>query len=111
MNYENLLMSSHIDEDDLKLLSSLGIKPFTPVDEKEQFVGEYGFPYPTYEKAKVKIFVSCLPAQFWRFEITTEEGLIFNINTGSGFLYEFWPSIVLIADGRLNIDYIKKIKK
>lgn len=96
---EHLAFESRTYHSDLGLFSKLGLKPFHANSQNELFVGEYKI--PEYEKAGIKIFVTCLPAQFWRFEIQTDEDKKFEASTGSGTLSEYWPSVLQIAEGML----------
>lgn len=81
---------------DLELFKDLGLKPFATDNNKKMFVGEYKLPH--YEKANVKISVSCGPAQFWEFEVETDEGYKCTIKTGSGSLSDYWPSVLKVAE-------------
>lgn len=81
---------------DLELFQELDLKTFK-TDSHEQFVvGEYKL--PNHKKAKVKISVTCMPAQFWQFEVETDEGNKFNIETGSGSLSNYWDSVIKVAE-------------
>ena len=80
---------------DLKLFSKLGLTPFSINTREKVEVGEYKL--PDHEKAVVKIFVTAAPAQFWSFDIKTDEGNDCIINTGSGALSDYWGSIMLVA--------------
>lgn len=82
---------------DLELFNKLGLKPFETELKEKTFVGEYKL--PNYDKANVKIFVTCLPAQFWEFEVETDENYKFSIGTGSGLLSDYWDSVILVAEG------------
>lgn len=84
---------------DLELFKKLGLKPFKTNNQDELFVGEYEL--PDYERAKIKIFVTCTPAQFWRFEIETDENKKFEVLTGSGAMLEYWSSALKVAESRL----------
>ena len=86
---------------DLQLFKELKLKPFSGNTHKEIFVGQYKLPH--YEKAKIKIFVTCMPAQFWRFEVETDGGQNFEVETGSGLMSDFWPSVIKVAEGMLVI--------
>jgi hypothetical protein len=50
------------------------------------------------------IWVTCLPAQFWRFEIETDEDKKFEVSTGSGSMSDYWSSVLKIAEGMLVIN-------
>lgn len=47
-----------------------------------------------------------MPAQFWRFEISTERNEKFEVKTGSGSLSDYWPGILQIAEGMLVVKQI-----
>ncbi len=94
-------------KDDLALLKKLGLPIWgAPIDE-EKFIGEV-FPYPEHEepngRTKVRIFVNCAPAQFYRFEIdrrSEDDGYdgmeAVQVKTGSGTLTEHWPMALAVA--------------
>lgn len=86
---------------DYDLFDKLGLPRFTIKDRNKQLLGVYR--HPDYENACVEISVTCMPAQFWHFKIITAEGQIYNVNTGSGSLSTYWPSIELIFEGMLVI--------
>lgn len=52
--------------------------------------------------ATIKVEVSALPAQFWRFTVTQEEGVTV-LTTGSGGFSDYWPIAKLVADNMLII--------
>ncbi len=89
---------------DLNLFHKLGFDIFNINDHEEHLVGEYKF--PTDEPSKVKVFVTCMPAQFWRFEILNHSGEQINISTGSGLLTDYWNSVEKFATGLINVDKI-----
>ena len=91
-------------ESDLKLFHELGLKTFKTNNQEKLFVGEYKLPHC--DKANVKISVICMPAQFWEFEIETDEDYKCVVATGSGTLSNYWQSILLIAEGCLEIKII-----
>lgn len=80
---------------DLKLFKELGLQPFSIATREKTYIGQHWF--PDYKKTSVKIWVTCMPAQFWTFEVTTESGAIYLVETGSGLLTEYWDSIEKIA--------------
>lgn len=87
---------------DLGLFKELGFSQFQTDYQKELFVGEHKIDC----KSKIKAYVTCMPAQFWRFEITTVQNQKFEVKTGSGSLSDYWPSILQIAEGMLVIKQI-----
>ncbi len=86
---------------DLPLFGELGLNPFTTENEEEIYLGEYKL--PGYKKASIEIWVTCTPAQFWRFEIIMEDKRKFQMETGSGSLKDYWPSALLIAKDLLTV--------
>ncbi len=91
--------------EDLKLFYNLKFKAFEFNDQKEHYIGKHKIPH--YKKAKIKIYVTCMPAQFWRFEITTDEDKKYEISTGSGLLSNYFKTAIMVAEGMLTIKEIK----
>ena len=87
---------------DLELFQELGLTPFSSDNQEELFVGEYKLPH--YDKANIKIWVTCMPAQFWRFEIETDEDKKFEVSTGSGSMSDYWSSVLKVAEGMLVVN-------
>ena len=96
------LRTSSTYEWDLVLFKKLGIDTFTTEEQEKIYLGEHKFEH--YEKAKVKIWVTCLPAQIWEFEVTTDEDKVFSIETESGSLCDYWDSIEKIATDMLVVN-------
>lgn len=96
MNIPDFLSMAKTYRVDLELFNKLGLNPFTVHDKEELFVGEYKV--PEYNNVIIKIWVSCWPAQFWRFEIDTSEGGKYSVETGSGSLTSYWDSVMQIAE-------------
>ena len=92
------LESSHTYTQDLALFRQLGLSPFQLEETGQLLLGVYLLPSGV---ASVTIHVTCMPAQFWHFEIVRQNGERCEISTGSGALSDFWPSVLLIADGML----------
>lgn len=86
---------------DLELFQQLGLKTFEANDNKEVFVGVYNI--PNHGDAKISLSVRCYPAQTWKFDIETESGRKYRINTGSGPLSEYWPSVMKVATDCFNV--------
>ena len=40
-----------------------------------------------------------MPAQFWKFEVETDEDYKCVITTGSGALSDYWQSVLKVAEG------------
>lgn len=97
-----LLGNSKTAKDDLPLFEKLGFEPFEIDNRNKVFLGEYKL--PDHDKAVIKVWVTCLPAQFWDFEIFSEEGDTFKCSTGSGKLSEYWESVKLIAESMLVVE-------
>jgi len=63
------------------------------------------------DEATIKIYVRSLPARFYRAEITTCTGKIFNIQTGSGTLNRYWPVFLNVAQNLIEITAISEVVK
>lgn len=92
-----ILGKSKTYQSDYGLFEKLGLKKFETDSQEKLFVGEYKL--PEYEKTTVKISVTCMPAQFWEFEVETDEGKNWLIETGSGALSDYWESVMKVAEG------------
>lgn len=83
---------------DRELFRKLGLKPFSyDTDEAsdKHFVGEV-----KKDKSTCKVWVRCLPAQFWTFEIYCDEShATTTVQTGSGCLSDYWDMVEKIMDG------------
>ncbi len=84
---------------DLPLFQQLGLKPFQTDTGDKLLVGEYKL--PLHKKAKIKIFVRCIPEHIWAFEITTLDGEFFMLHTSAGALSEYWDTAFKFAEGTL----------
>ncbi len=89
---------------DILLFKQLGLNTFYSTTNDKLYVGEYKI--PEHEFAKISIWVTCMPAQFWEFQIITEENKKIKIQTGSGALNNFWSSVMLVAQGMFEIEYL-----
>ena len=93
MRNSSLWLSSTYDKD-LPLFRKLGLEVFRDL------------PNGTYNLGTVKgkgggeaeVLVKLWPAMFFGFHITSSEGEKFVVNTGSGSLTDFWPSVELVMD-------------
>lgn len=99
----NNLMTGSTYVDDYLLFDKLKLKRFKYLYKEEYFVGEV-----KEKEYSVKIFVNCLPSQFWRFEIIDVNNKHFQLSSGSGCLSDFWPSIELLAKNMLAIKKLVK---
>lgn len=97
-----LLDSAETYSCDKALFSKLGLKQFSIADQTERLIGEYKLPEDGV--GSVKIWVTCMPAQFWRFEIITSNNECYEVATGSGTLSDYWPSIELILTNMLSVE-------
>jgi len=92
---------------DMELFRRLGLKPFSydvskPKGKDKHFVGKV-----TKNKSTCKVWVTCLPAQFWAFEIySNETNMTTLVQTGSGCLADYWEVVEKIMDGMF---VIKKV--
>ncbi|MFB6318400.1 hypothetical protein [Saccharicrinis sp. FJH54] len=94
-------LNSKTSNSDLFLFNKLGLVPFDIDDQDKHYLGIHTL--DSNPVASIKIFVTCMPAQFWEFEVTTIEGQKYVLQTGSGPLSIFWESIVLVAQNMLSI--------
>jgi hypothetical protein len=84
--------------EDAALLRRLGLEPFSKLPHgREHLVGEV----VVGDHGRVKIFVTCMPAQFWRFVIEAVDGERYRweVRTGSGTLTRYWPAVEQMAEG------------
>lgn len=98
---------------DVALLRKLGLPLWESNNGEETLIGEV-MPFPAHEeeqgRTKVQIFVNSMPAQVYRFVIerrSEAEGYDgmerVEVTTGSGSLSEFWPMVLAVAGGRLDV--------
>jgi len=95
----------HPYKSDIKLLNKLGLPVWETKLGEEIFVGEV-FPYykESGKSLSIKIWVTCTPAQFYRFIVHNNEGDIFaEIETGSGSLTKYYTMALAVAEGTLVI--------
>lgn len=86
---------------DRPLFERLGLEPFSHPSRGWHDCGTYET-----DRASVKVEVSCMPAQFWRFTITSkiedvQDGVL---STGSGTLAQYWPSVEHWINGCLQYE-------
>lgn len=109
MNYKSIFGSATTYTSDFDLFRRLGFKRFSIDDKEYHIVGIYKL--PDYNTAEIKVSVMCWPAQFWKFEIKTNEGTYFTLTTGSGSLDDFWATMILFAQGMIGVKRYGKIKE
>ena len=104
---------------DLVLLKELGLPVWEAPIHEEKFIGEV-FPYPEHEepkgRTKLRVFVQCHPAQFYRFEIerrSEDDGYdgmeSVEVTTGSGSLSEHWPIALAVAGHMVSVSIPTRI--
>ena len=90
---------------DIKLLHLLGLKEWEANENEDAYIGEV-FPNSKEndKSLSIKIYVTCLPAQFYKFIIKNEkENIFLEIETGSGSLTKYYPMALAVAEGNLRI--------
>lgn len=89
---------------DLDLFKQLGLEPFTGGGQAERYAGRVAIGL---DGSYVDVFVSCYPAQFWRFIIhNAETGKTCEMETGSGSLADYWRAVDIFAKGMADITYL-----
>jgi hypothetical protein len=94
-------------KDDLPLFEDLGFDPFDTTSNNEMYLGEYKL--PGFDRASIKVSVTCMPAMFWEFEIVVEDGRTVVLETGSGKLLDYWPVAMLIARDMIQVTDLGKL--
>lgn len=97
----DIFSRSQTYRDDLELFVRLGLPVFDVTDQEWHDLGtvQQGV-------SAVKVSVLCAPAQFWKFEISNAgDGSKYDIvlETGSGMLVDYWPTVEQICGGMLVI--------
>jgi hypothetical protein len=87
---------------DLPLFKKLKLKPFCI--EKDGYWKDHPVGRVKDGPAHVDIFVSCCPAQFWKFNIKLPSGKVLYLSTGSGSFSTYWPTIKMFLDDMLVVD-------
>lgn len=90
---------------DIKLLNKLGLPIWEAKLNEELYLGEV-FPHKKEigHSISIKIWVTCTPAQFYRFIINnSDEDISIEIETGSGSLIKYYPMALAAAEGNLVI--------
>lgn len=98
----------HPYKSDIKLLTKLGLPVWVSKSDEEIYLGEvFPFSKENGKSISIKIWVTCTPAQFYRFIVYNKEEDIFSeIETGSGSLTKYYPMALAVAEGRLVIKQI-----
>lgn len=104
---------------DAVLLKQLGLPTWQAALHEETLVGEVhpsaGAEEPG-EETKIQIYVSCCPAQFFRFVVERKsededyEGMErVEVSTGSGTLSSYWPMVLAIASHCLVVGPVERL--
>jgi len=92
---------------DLGLFRELGLPVIRDAPHSERIeVGTVHFPI-----GKIKIEVTCLPAQFWRFQLfpsDDQDGQRIILSTGSGPLSDYWPSVMKFLEGMIVVEELSE---
>ena len=94
-------------KEDLPLFKELGLEPFDLPVWKNHLVGEVET-----NDYKIKVWVECAPAQFWKFEIYNKgaEKVTYKLSTGSGNFREYWKVAEMFAQGLLTSEMINLVE-
>lgn len=95
----------HPYKSDIKLLNKLGLPLWESKSGEEIYLGEvFPFSKENGKSVSIKIWVTCTPAQFYRFIVhNTEENISAEIETGSGSLTKYYPLALAVAEGNIVI--------
>ncbi len=90
---------------DIKLLNKLGLPIWEAKLGEEFYLGEvFPFSKENGKSISIKIWVTCTPAQFYRFIVHNSGADIFaEIKTGSGSLTKYFQMALAVAEGSLQI--------
>ncbi|MER2997390.1 hypothetical protein [Pontibacter populi] len=93
-------------ESDLPLIIELGLNEFVCETNVETYIGSVD----TIEFS-IEVFVTCAPAQFWRFVIVCKSNNNRTvIETGSGRFSEYWNVAKLIGQNLVSVTSWEKVK-
>lgn len=102
MNIFDMLGMTETYTEDEKLFNQLKLQPFCFHDQNEHLVGRI-----LSKDGDAEIYVTGMPAQFWRFIIhSNETGEITELSTGSGALVDYWPFVEKIMQGMIVVKII-----
>lgn len=91
---------AHLSQTDIDLFDKLGLTTFTELPAANTF--DCGV--ARLEQGIVHILVSSMPAKFWTFTIhRTNAPTVDVMETGSGDLYQFWPFVEAVLDGKFGL--------
>jgi len=114
--------TSNAYDSDRKLMESLGLRTYN-FDRGWTDLGTVTLDWDGSDdkrpKATIKVDVSSMPAQFWKFTITrpNEDNYendylpleVFELQTGSGNFHEYWPLAKMVADQMVDIKQIEEV--
>lgn len=84
---------------DLPLLLELGLNEFICESNVETYIGQVNN-----AAYKIDVYVTCAPAQFWKFEIFCRESMERTVmETGSGSFAEYWPVAEMIGQNLITV--------
>jgi hypothetical protein len=106
----NMTQTIHPYANDFDLLKSLGLPIWEAKHGIEKFIGEV-FPFPHEDDvSKIRVYVTCIPAQFYRFEVDRHSddagygGMeTVEIKTGSGTLTHYWPFAFDVCSNMISV--------
>jgi hypothetical protein len=87
---------------DIPLLKKLGLEIFSCTYGVETFLGTVNT--DTYN---IDVWVTCMPAMFFRFHIKNHENTEFELGAGSGNFTQYWTIAESFGQGMIDIDEIK----
>lgn len=70
---------------------------------EDTYLGEY-----KNNQSTIKVYVICMPAKFWKFEIETPDGQKWELTTGSGTIADYWPIALKFSEGMISAKRIQK---
>lgn len=95
-------MKVETPQKDLELFNRLGLKPFSIPQRQKHYLSRL-----YYEGGFVEIGVKGLPALFWEITVVrkNDDGhtVTYVLETGSGALSDFWPTVDMLMDGMLKV--------
>ena len=87
---------------DIPLLKKLGLSIFKCRQGEETFIGTVKT-----DSYSIDVWVTCMPAMFFRFQIKNCENSEFDLGTGSGDFTKYWTIAESFGNGMVDIDEIK----
>ena len=98
--FDDEFTTTYSHNGDLELFKKLGLKPFKAKHAEETYIGEV-----KNDNGYIKIWVTCCPAQFYKFEIDSKENnKKIVINTGSGCFSEYWDFAYKFLNGQIDFE-------